>query len=385
MGAVKRGSARLALVVAAAGLSALLLEGVIRIVAPQQIVRIHPDVWVPLEDGLGHGLAPNLDTVMNSGERDVRFRTDAQGHRIGDAAPGPADIRILALGDSFLEAMAVPYPDTMTALLESQLGGVLEKRVQVVNTGVSGSSPNRYRLVARRELERRQHAAVVVFLFLGNDIVTRRIESRPPRAPTPRDPLRWPEGLSSREWVDAVVHPLYTRLRERSHLVVLLKQRWLGTAVRLGLTDHAFPAVLLRSEVESPRWGVTAGLCDEIAAAAALRGNPALFVLLPPDYVVDTEMGQAFALGSGFAADQADLDQAGRILTGHLEALGLQAVDTTAALRAAGPGLYGSVDRHLSPRGHEVVARIVAAALIPLLEESAHGALESRGAWSDGG
>ncbi|MCZ6463558.1 MAG: SGNH/GDSL hydrolase family protein [Proteobacteria bacterium] len=370
---MKKWGARLALAGGSILLAALLLEGALRLVAPQQVLRIHPNVWVPLEGGLGHGLAPNLDTVMNTGERDVRFRTDERGHRIGHAGAGtpPPDLRILALGDSFLEAMAVPYPDTMTARLERALADTLSVRVQLVNTGVSGSSPNRYRLVAQRELARQPHAAVVVFLFLGNDVVKRRVESQPPRAPTPRHPLRWPESLAFREWLDAIVHPLYTHLREQSHLVVLLKRRWLGAAIRFGLTDHEFPEVFLRAEAKADRWKVTAGLCEEIAREAGRRGVPALFVLLPPDYVVDRALGRAFARGSGLSADDVDLDQAARILSTRLEAAELRVIDATEGLRAAGPHLYGSVDRHLGPRGHEVVARIVAPALIALVEGGA--------------
>jgi lysophospholipase L1-like esterase len=368
---LKRWLLRLAVLVVSLAVSALVLEAAVRVVAPQQLVQLRPDVWVPRGSGLGHGLAPNLDTLVNTGEREVRLRTDEHGYRVGDPPAQPPDLRVLALGDSFLEALAVPEAETMTARLGRTLSESLSARVEVVNTGVSGSSPNRYRIANRLELARRPYAAVVVFLFLGNDVVGRRVEDRPPRAPTPQHPLRWPADLSYRAFVDAVVHPLYTRLREHSHLLVLLKERWLGAAIRLGLTDHVFPSVLLRAQADAGGFEVTTGLCEEIARDARDAGAPSLFVLLPPDYVVDREMGRAFARGSGVSPEDVDLDQAARILAARLRGAGLRVVDATPGLRAAGPGVYGSVDRHLSPRGHEVVARIVAPELAPLLAGAA--------------
>jgi lysophospholipase L1-like esterase len=380
MGALRRWGARLAVAGVSLLLALALLEGAVRLFLPQQLLRFHPEIWVPEENGLGHGLRPNLDTRVNTGEREVRFRTDALGHRVGADDEEPADLHVLALGDSFLEAMAVPYEDTMTARIGRELGAALGLRVRVVNTGVSGTSPNRYLREEEIELARRPYDAVLVFLFLGNDILHRRVGFQPPRQPTPHQALHLPRSLSAREWVDGVAHPLWTELRERSQLAVLLKDRLLGVLVRMGITDHSFPTVFLRASADSPRFRLTAEVCADIDRQARERGIPALFVLLPPDYVVDPELGRDFARGSGLDWEEVDLDQPARLLGERFAELGLRFLDLTPALRrlrAQGEALYGRVDRHLNPRGHAAVAEAVAPSLLELLR--APGGAAERG------
>lgn len=350
-----------------------LAEGAVRLVIPQALPSYAPGIWIPDDTGLGHRLAADLDEMVNTGERDTRFRTDALGHRIGRSGPSSraGELRVVTVGDSFLEAMAVGWADTITGRLEVLLSAATGRDAVVVNTGVSGTTPNHYRLFAERELARQPADAVVIFLFVGNDVVSHRRDELPKRPPQPREALRWPRGASADELVSAWVHPLYTALREHSHLVVLAKSRGLGLMVRLGLTDHSFPTVFLPSEADADRWRVTAEICAEIAARARAAGAPTLVVLLPPDYAIEREMGAAFAASAGLAPGEVDFDQPARILAALLEREGVATLDATPVLSRAwaehGVPLFGRVDRHLSPAGHEVVAEAVADRLVPLL------------------
>ena len=74
---------------------------------------------------------------------------------------------------------------------------------------MNSSNPNHYRIRAERILARQQITAVVVFLFLGNDIVCSRVDSFPPRPSAIQRGLTWLEEPIWRAWIDAVVHPLY--------------------------------------------------------------------------------------------------------------------------------------------------------------------------------
>jgi len=107
----------------------LILEVCFRLFFPQPLVTLHPDIWVP-DKQIGHKLASHIDTTINTGERTVRLLTDSQGHRISPSNSKYQDnpkYRILALGDSTLEALAIPFEATMTARLgmelSNQLGG----------------------------------------------------------------------------------------------------------------------------------------------------------------------------------------------------------------------------------------------------------------------
>ena len=174
----------------------LVLEVLVRVVAPQPLSIFRPDVWTPV-DGLGHRLAPNLDTHVSTGERSIRLFTDAHGHRTGDSQPSDPTWRILAIGDSYLEAMQVSYADTMTARLEQSLTKSLGTNVAIVNTGCATYNPNQYLMKAKRELATEKYHMMLVFICISNDIVTEKTNHNAPRKITMIREFRMPELVPS--------------------------------------------------------------------------------------------------------------------------------------------------------------------------------------------
>ncbi|GAB4143868.1 MAG: hypothetical protein Tsb009_15220 [Planctomycetaceae bacterium] len=73
----------------------------------------------------------------------VKLSTNSFGLRGSEIAiPKPANVfRILCLGDESTLAMEVPKSQTFCAQLESQLAGKTSRRVEVINGGVPGYSP----------------------------------------------------------------------------------------------------------------------------------------------------------------------------------------------------------------------------------------------------
>src|SRR4029450_2715482 len=127
--------------------------------------------YIPTEQ-LAWRHALNVDTRVNTGEREIRWRTDDQGMRIGGDLSNPSEMTRVALGDSYLEAMQVEYEDTMTALLEKRLSSRLGRSMRILNTGVGGWDPNQYRIQLEKIIGTRRINGVVVFVFLGNDIIS---------------------------------------------------------------------------------------------------------------------------------------------------------------------------------------------------------------------
>jgi hypothetical protein len=94
-----------------------------------------------------------------------------RGPRVAPAKP-PGTLRIAVLGDSFVEAIHVPYEDSVCAVLTRELarrcpGGA---RVEVLNFGVSGYSTAQELLTLREEVWRYAPDVVVLAVFTGNDI-----------------------------------------------------------------------------------------------------------------------------------------------------------------------------------------------------------------------
>ena len=361
------------LVCTAVAVAYLLGEVAVRIIAPQQLIVKRPDIWQPV-DTLGWTHRPDVATTINTGERTAHVYTDREGLRVGRAGRVESKRRILLLGDSFMEALQVEYEQSLAGLLEARLGTRVGEAVAVRNTAVGGWDPPQYLMEARRELGREPFDAVVVSVFLGNDVVSRRIERYPPGPPVdaPFHRLRLPRRLTYGELVDAVFYPINDFLKARSHLFVLVKKQASTLRMRVGLTAEYFPDELLRREATSPRWAVTAQICRDIRDLALAHKAPTVFVLIPAPFQVDTSA--FYRALKGFKIDPAtvDLDQPERLLIDAMRAYHLDVVDVLPEFRRATRNdsrLYGTVDPHLTPEGHELLERLVEPAVTARLPQ----------------
>jgi hypothetical protein len=350
-------------------LALLVAEGAVRLVAPQQLIQIRPDLWQPA-DTLGYVRRPNAAVRINTGERTVSIVSDAQGYRVGANAEQPAPTKVLLLGDSFMEALQVEHEQTMAHQLEVELTKRLGRPVSVRNAGVTGWNPNHYLLRARQLMERDTFALVLVAIFVGNDAVTYRFDRVPPRASEVRKHLRWPKRLSRSELVDALLAPMNDALEVRSHLFILAKNQLSTARMRLGLTHDYLPVEYQRSEASSPRWRNTAEIARDLERAGAAHRTPVLFVLVPERFQVYPDDFQRYLRGFGIDSSSVDVDQPSRLLARAFRAQNLRVVDALAPMRAAAAGaerLYGKVDQHLSPAGHRALTDVVWPEIIALM------------------
>lgn len=362
------------LVLGIAGLiSFALAELAVRLIMPQQLIMRRADIWRPA-DSVGWDHLPLVNTTVNTGERTVDFLTDAEGFRVGAAGRTESGTRVLLIGDSFMEALQVPYESSTAGRLEHGLAERMRHPVAVRNAAVGGWDPPQYLQRMRMALARDSFQAMVVVIYVGNDVVTFPDAPVAPRLPTPETRLRIPRSLSFGELVASVLYPINNALETRSHLFVLLKNNTKQIRMRMGLSPEFFPLEYRRREATSPRWDNTADLLQRLAAEAAARGTPAVFVMVPPVFQVDSTLLAGEATSLGIPPESVDVNQPTRLLGSRLESRGLTVVDLVPALRAAhgrGAVLYGSIDRHFSPAGHQVLADT----LVPLVA----GAIERRG------
>lgn len=355
---------------AVSGLIALLLaEVVVRLFAPQQLIQIRPDLWQPA-DTIGWLRRPNANTRINTGERTVSVITDRDGYRIGNAGRTEGAQQVLLIGDSFMEALQVEHEQTTAHLLQESLTARAGRVVAVRNAGVAGWGPSQYLIRARQLMGRDAFGLLVVAVFVGNDAVEYRFDHSPPRQAVRRHELRLPRRASWSELVDALLAPLNDALEVRSHLYVLLKNQMSTLRMRLGMTADYFPPEFRRDDAGSPRWRNTGEIARDIAALAARHGTPVLFVLIPERLQVYEADFDRYLSGFGIDSSTVDLEQPTRLLLASFQAHGLQVLDALPAFRSAardGPRLFGTVDQHLSARGHDVLAAAIAPAAASLL------------------
>ncbi|MBI1722483.1 MAG: SGNH/GDSL hydrolase family protein [Gemmatimonadetes bacterium] len=336
-------------------------ELLVRLIAPQQLIQVRPDIWQPA-DLVGWANRPGIRTTINTGERTVPLYTDRDGFRVGAAGRTEAATRILLIGDSFFEALQVPYEESFAGLLEQRLAARLRRPVAVHDAAVDGWDPNQYLLQTRTLMERDTFHLVVVGIYLGNDIVGTRQQRFRPKKPAERHALRFPRRLSARELVDAWLYPVNDFLEMHSHLFVLAKNRMPTLRMRLGLTAAYFPPEFRKERASSPEWDVTADICRDLAVAAASHGAAALFILIPVPSQVDEQVFRDYVRGFGIDSSAVDLEQPNRLLGAALSARGVRFFDLLSAFRTAhaeGVRLYGNVDRHLTPVGNDRLEQLV--------------------------
>jgi hypothetical protein len=336
-------------------------EIAVRIFAPQQLILKYPNIWRS-EDALGWVHQPNVRATINTGERTVNVFTDKDGFRVGRAGRIEAEYRILLLGDSFIEAFQVEHEQSLAGLLEQHLSHSLGAPVAVWNTAVGGWDPNQYLLQAQRSMSSETFDLVIVFLYLGNDIIQHRIDHYSPRAPTEVHPLKLPRSWRWRDIVNDIFYPTNDFLEVRSHLFVFLKHRAEYVLMQTGLTAAYFPDVLFKSEAGSDRWHITATICRDIAELAKTRKTDIVFVLIPMSYQIEPRTLNKYLKGFRIDPEDVDINQPNRLMAAALSGEKLSFVDLRPAFaRAHGQGLrsYGDIDPHLSPEGHEIAAGVI--------------------------
>ncbi|MGH7907416.1 MAG: SGNH/GDSL hydrolase family protein, partial [Candidatus Binataceae bacterium] len=120
--------------------------------------------------GLEAGSHGHYDREGNS-----YVRINAEGFR-GPArakAKPPNVFRVAVLGDSYTEAIQVPYRDTFCAIIQRRLSECPElkgKKIEVLDFGVDGYGTAQELITLREKTWSYSPDAVVLAVFLGNDV-----------------------------------------------------------------------------------------------------------------------------------------------------------------------------------------------------------------------
>jgi hypothetical protein len=349
----------------------LVAEGLVRLAAPQQLILVRPDMWMPA-DSVGWLNRPAVRTMVNTGERTVHFYTDSAGFRVGAVGRVDASHRVLIIGDSFMEALQMEYEQSLAGLLQSRLPADLGYPIAIRNAGIDGWDPPQFSLRARTLLNREHYDLVLVALYLGrNDYPTHPPTYFPPRTHVAYHAFHFPRGVSHRELVDAVFFPIDDFLKTRSQLFILLKTRFQILLMRLGLSAEHFPPDFYRQAASPQEWSLTADLCAAIAREATAHNSRALFVLVPAPFQVDVTQFRDYIRGLRIDSAAVDIDQPNKILGAELRDRHLGFVDPLPGLRAAGASagpLYGHVDRHLTPAGQALLEQLVEPSVLVTLK-----------------
>ncbi len=123
---------------------------------------------VPSE--VGHVYWKDFSTTRLDPEsqRKITIETNKYGYRDRDWDFSDDRVRIMVIGDSFVDATQVEKHERFTELLQDRFAEA-DKSVEVLNFGMGGNGPERYLLVLKKWFPIVKPTIVVVTIYNGND------------------------------------------------------------------------------------------------------------------------------------------------------------------------------------------------------------------------
>jgi hypothetical protein len=325
-------------------------------------------VWHQDRDGLALHW-PGLVTYLPQHGLTVSFNSAGMRDIERSIQRERGSTRVLVLGDSFMEALQVPFEESFTRLLESELVGRGSGSVEVVNASVSGWGTDdelKYLVSYGRRLK---PDVIVVAMTLYNDVKDNLRE----RFHTLRDGVLVEERgsrtsfleyklLQLKGWLATRFQAYQLVTRARRAREVRVEARQLSTHVG-GLFAHDDPRIARGLEL-------TRLLLERIRTIASEDGARVVLTLIPLGVQLSDRQFMEFAGAGAGARHAAQIDRPQRELKLIGARAGIDVIDLLPGFRewvvSGGASLYLTRDGHWDRSGHRVAARIVASELVRL-------------------
>jgi lysophospholipase L1-like esterase len=306
----------------------------------------------------GFSLQPGYRNIVRVPEYSTDLRVDSEGYRVPELAETEtADVKILAIGDSFTFGVGVDAEDAWPEVLEDILRRDEDAPVAVRNGGVGGYGPLRSaRLLVERQA-RWDPQVVVHTFYVGNDLEDAKPDTIL-EVPKIRDGRMLAEDGT---WLQR----MRFRLRIHSHLYSFVREQFYGLYLKTPLAERSrYLDSVGRAEwpdgIRQDSWPAAQAAVREIADWAEARGVHYLVVVVPMKYQVGAAAWTEYQRRWGGAETAFDRDHAQREVNAFLESEGIHYLDLLPVMRQADPLLaesfYFPVDVHWTPEGHRFAA-----------------------------
>jgi hypothetical protein len=361
----------------------------------------------------GWVLTPGASYINRLAEESVPVSYNVGGWRdlprVEDKAEGV--VRVLVLGDSFMEAYSVRFEDSLPARLE-HLTNTAERQVEVINFGVGGYGTLQEYLVFDAVGRAYRPDVVVLAMFLRNDLTDNtlalqslsneglKVDARPFLEPQVRSESDGEPGWRVTQVDFEGTRRLYEEHRRRQaeplnrllqySALLQMGQRALVRLHRSG-DDSARPKMSVSLEGEKARrkryylgefgvyycdnppeylqsWDVTRRVLARLNREVRAVGARLLVMSVPAREEVDEDV-MARIVRDAPESDRLCLEKApaNQRLGELLAELDIDYLDLLPAFRDArrqtGVELFRRSDSHWNPQGHALAARQLAAAL----------------------
>ena len=334
-----------------------LAEVGLRVFLPQPMAVFHED-----RDGLVMH-SPGLVIDLPQFGQTVTFNSAWMRDREHSASKAPGVYRILLLGDSFIEALQVPFEVSFANVLDQALRRITGRSVEVINAGVSGWGTDDELQYLMRYGIHWQPDLVLVALTLHNDVSDNLRE----RWHTLRDGELVDQPVRRASLLAYKVTELKAFLASHSHLYQLCRRvehrgdiRKTGKELKqhvAELFEEPTPDVIARG------LRLTGLELRRLQAVSAAHHARAALVLIPLKLQVSSPATSQRSGGDTLNLQRSNRPQ--RLLRAIADSLGLLTIDLLPVFTHS-TSEYGELylqEGHWNPTGHLVAADSVAAAL----------------------
>lgn len=346
--------------VAAIGVGLALGEVGLRLFYPQQL-----SVWRLERDGLTSH-PPGVVAYLPQRGISVSFNSEGMRDLEHSVTKAEGTFRVLLLGDSFMEALQLPFESSFPSLVERLLAGRTGRRIEVVNASVSGwGTDDELQYLATRGLKWKPDL-IVVAMTLHNDIADNLRE----RFHTTRNGalVEQPAQVSFLEQRN-IQAKTFLAARFHTYQLLVRARRFQEThSEARKLSGHVVDLFRNPTDPQIAR-GVelTSLLLKRIHRLASANTSVLTLVLLP----LAVQLSDArFATFAASATDKLDMTRPQRMMTDVGRRLGIEVIDLLPGFRewttGGGESLYLESDGHWNEEGHRLAARIVATELVRL-------------------
>lgn len=349
---------RVVLFLLIAGIQFIVFESAMRIWGSSEAAPSFQGLFTD-DPVIGYRLNPGARTRFETVEFAAQIDINGSGVRDSEEiGPKPAgERRIVILGDSLVLSVQVDFHQTFGELLEQRLNADAPAGLhyRVINAGVQGYGPIEELLFFRTVARAFEPDVVLTTLFVGNDAEEAVTSERRLHGGT-------------RPALETVTEDLMTRLRRlvrRSMVLQVLRLRVMAATDRLvpAMAPPEAPLQSYAAGTAAPRiqrgLDITRRTVETIASEAAAIGARTGVVLMPARFQVDDADYGRLKDAVAQAGGELDRDGANRRFEAALADVELPRIDLLPAMRETlpGPDLFYKETVHLTPRGHEVVAR----------------------------
>lgn len=310
-----------------------------------------------------------MASEFRSSEFHVVDRVNSQGLRdIERSYQKPlGTFRILALGDSFTEAHSVQREERFTTLIESMLSNAAGRkgRIEVLNGGTDGYSTDQELLFFLEEGRKYQPDVVLLMLYPENDVYDNasfnsgkakprfalvnghlRLTNVPLRPPIPRggeDP--------DRRWGNFRNHLAFYQFLQLSlrYPVVMFGNK---------LPEQFGVWLIEESETFREAWALTRAILRHFQEVAWKEGVELIVCVLPSRLQVSSKDWRSLVSTYRLAENEWDLEKTSTLFGKICQEAQLHCLDLLSDFRQVSDPvhLFYSIDRHLHPQGHRLVA-----------------------------